>query len=95
MSVLLSGLSEALNLGRWINYSSPNERRYWTRKAQFWVASDRIYCNEVRGMSYRYICEALDLDYARIRKAVWGNDPKLREYLYCRVDCSLPVKKAA
>ena len=68
--VLQSAIADACDAGTWIGQNSEKDRKYWKTRALWWIASDSVSCDEQHGISFGFICEALEINPKKIREAV-------------------------
>ena len=67
-SVLIRGVLDAR--GGLVVNTSEGSADVIIKGARRWLKSERIECSPVRGITFRYICEHLEIDYRRVRKSV-------------------------
>lgn len=66
-AVLRAAIADALPTSSCCNRPDLAQHR---KDALSWLLNDSISCSPLKGMSFLYICEALDLDAFAIRKAI-------------------------
>lgn len=72
-SILVSAVSDATGEGQWIAGNCARERRRRKEEARRWILSDAVYCTPDLGVSFQFICEALEVDATSIRQTTEEN----------------------
>ena len=79
--VLASAIEEATGYGQWIGENTANTRKRRQAEALRWIYSEAIHYSPQTGVSFRYVCEALSLDPAKVREVVCTDCDRIGRYM--------------